>query len=173
MIGYIYKIQSNCGKVLYIGSTIQKLKKRFNHHKTKKGYTCAITKYLNDPDYIFSNGCELIKEYEVVDRNHLYAYEQLFLNRFKHCINGQDALRLLKKEKGKQYNKEYRQNNRKEIKQKSKEYKENNKDKINAKVLCECGISGTHTNIARHAKTNKHKSYLESKEQLIEALSFM
>ena len=132
MIGYVYKIESDCKEVLYIGSTIQKLNERFSDHK-KKYQKCKITKYINSFNYKFSNGCELLKEYEIVDRKHLLAYEQLFLNRFKHCINGRDAFRMLNKEKLKQYReankhkiKEWHEANKHKIKQ----YREDNKDKL-------------------------------------------
>lgn len=156
MIGYIYKIQSNCGKVLYIGSTITKLNRRFNTHKHNN---CSISKYLNDTNYTFSNKCELIKEYEVVDRKHLLAYEQLYINKFKKNINTRDAFGLLKKQKDKEYReannkyyKDYYESNKDTIKQKSKEYREANKNRI---------------------KQYKKEYYQKSKEQLIEALSFM
>lgn len=128
MIGYIYKIESDCKEVLYIGSTIQKLSVRFSDHK-KKYQKCKITKYINSFNYKFSNGCELLKEYEIVDRKHLLAYEQLFLNMFKHCINRRDAFGLLKKEKHKENMKEYYKNNKDKINQKHKKYNEANKQK--------------------------------------------
>lgn len=148
MIGYVYKIESDCKEVLYIGSTIQKLKQRFNDHKKdRKHNKCTISEYMNLSNYKFSNGCELLKEYEIVDRKHLLAYEQLFLNRFKHCINGRDAFRMLNKEKLKQYReankhkiKEWHEANKHKIKQyrednkeKLKQYRENNKEKTKQK----------------------------------------
>lgn len=170
MIGYVYKIHSDCGNILYIGSTIQKLKRRFSHHISMK--TCVIGKYLSNSNYTFSNKCELIKEYEIVDRKHLYAYEQLWINNFNNNINGQNAFNILAKEKNKQNGKNYYKVNKDKINGKHRKHYEDNKHN-KQKVLCECGIYGTYYHIARHKKTNKHKILLESKEQLIEALSFM
>jgi predicted GIY-YIG superfamily endonuclease len=46
MIGSVYKIQSDCASIVYIGSTIQKLTQRFSSHK-KKYQRTTISKYLN------------------------------------------------------------------------------------------------------------------------------
>lgn len=145
MRGYVYKIESDCKSICYIGSTIQKLKQRFNEHKSKsksksKNSKCAIYKYLVDSNYMFSNGCELIEEYEIVDRNHLLAYEQLYINKYR-CINEQSAFQLSKKLQSKFYyesnkdkiaiwHKEYRAKNKNKITVQRKEYESKNKDKI-------------------------------------------
>jgi hypothetical protein len=84
----------------------------------------------------------LIKEYQVEDKAHRGAYEQLWINKLK-PINKKCALNLLKKEKIKKYKssekykkymreyrkKHYRKNIEKETKYK-KEYYEKNKEKM-------------------------------------------
>lgn len=150
MIGYVYKIESDCKQVVYIGSTITKLSYRFGSHKINDH--CTISKYLNDPNYTFSNGCELIKEYEVVDKKHLYAYEQLAMNNHKNNINYKNAFKLTFKEKNKQYKKEWAEINKDKLIQYKKEYYQKNKNRIKQK-----------------SKNNHQKS----KELLIEVLSFM
>lgn len=185
MLGFVYKIESDCKRVLYIGSTIKKISYRFSEHKVKKKLNCAIFKYLNDPNYTFSNGCELIKAYEIADRNNLYAYEQLFLNKFKNNINEQNAFGILKKERHKVTSKQWREENKEKIKEQKKEYYEDKKEHIlkrtnnyyhnnrektrqraNKKINCECGGHTTHGDKSKHAKTNRHKIYMECKKVL-------
>tara|TARA_R110002012_G_scaffold314478_1_gene527290 strand:- start:39 stop:641 length:603 start_codon:yes stop_codon:yes gene_type:complete len=134
-IGSIYRITKNDDPTInYIGSTFTTLRQRWKAHKsTKRTKNCSISKYLDeygrDQFKII-----LIKEYLVYaenqkDSRHLRAYEQLWINKFrfkKCCINKQDALPLLKKEKKKQYY----QNNKEQIKEQSNEYQEAHKEQI-------------------------------------------
>lgn len=187
MRGFIYKIESDCGSVLYVGSTTLTLNKRFSLHKSA-GAT-SIAKYLKkDNNYKFSKGCELIKAYDIVDREHLNAYEQLWINKFRNCVNKQFPLNLLKMQKRKEYGKLYRENNANKVKEGGKVYRENNiekekrrhkiyydnnKYKLFAKIQCECGSISSKQHLTRHIKSKKHQSYLESKDNLIECLSFL
>lgn len=187
MIGYIYKIESDCKQILYIGSTIKKLSDRFDGHKYRK--TCTIGRYLKDSNYAFSNGCELIKSYEIVDRKHLLAYEQLWLNKFKNkVINKLKCYGLLKRVCVIQAKRKYASNNKVKLKQyykdnsevvktRSKERYQNNKDIILKKnkelIICECGQYSTRNHLKRHQQTAKHKLLLEYKEKLIKALSMI
>ncbi len=179
MRGFVYKIESDCKQILYIGSTTRKLKYRFRAHETN-GH-CVISKYLKDSNYSFSNGCELIKEYNISDRKHLLAYEQLWLNVYiNRIINKLSAVNIMKKMLQKQNNKQYYEVNKEKIKEQKKQYDkqyhEVNKDKIaerrKQKVICECGLELTTQHLKRHQQTAKHQILLESKEQLIECLSF-
>ncbi len=149
MRGFIYKIESDCKQILYIGSTTQKLDDRFARHNRKT--TCIISKYLTSSNYLFSNGCELIKEYETADRQHLLAYEQLWMNVYRNrIVNKKKAYALLDKEYKKQYDKQYKKQ----------------------KIICDCGSESIAGHLPRHQRTAKHQILLESKEQLIECLSF-
>lgn len=174
MIGYVYKIESDCKRVLYIGSTIQKLSARFFKHKSDKD--CSIAKYLYDSNYSFSNGIELLKEYEIADRKHLWAYEQLWINRKKNCINELNTLGLLKKHK----KREFYKNNKEAYKERYlKNFdninarKKTNYEKNKRNVECNCGSIVLNVALKKHQTTNKHDVLLESKEQLVDALSFM
>ena len=193
MRGYVYKIESDCKSICYIGSTTRKnLNIRFKEHKSKsksksKNSKCAIYKYLVDSNYMFSNGCELIGEYEIVDRNHLLAYEQLYINKYR-CINAQSAFQLSKKLQRKEYEsknkdkiktrrngylkknkdkiavqrKGYKSKNKDKIDAQNKEYRKKNKEIINSKITCECGFISSKSNLARHLKAKKHISFLTS-----------
>ena len=62
--------------------------------------------------------------------------------------------------------KRYQEENREKCKEKSKAYHEANKEKIsekrNEKIECECGMTYTHSNRARHFKSQKHINYLNN-----------
>lgn len=175
MKGFVYKIESDCGSICYIGSTTQKLKYRFKDHKNRK--TCVIGKYLENDKYVFSNGCQLLKEYEIEDREHLLAYEQLWINKTK-CINYKSAIKFepvwksFRKLKSKQwraekqdyiknYRVEYREKNRDMLNSKDREYREKNRDRIraraNERIKCEiCSKEYSRSSKAWHYRTQGH-----------------
>lgn len=178
--GRVYKIIHTQSDIIYIGSTINTLRDRFKTHKSSHS-KCVISKYIQE----FGSDqfkIILIKEYEVVDKNHLEAYEQLWINKTK-CINHKSSFKIskiymkeyrdlnkdtireqrkeyrdLNKEKIKEYQKEYRKNNKDYYKNKCKEYYELNKQYILEKKekikcdVCKCLVN----NIYRHNKTQKH-----------------
>ena len=125
MIGIIYFIKCNKNsKLLYIGSTIKTIKERYKFHyynyKNRK-YTFSLTKYFNKYG-IRTFYIEKYKEYKIIDKKHLLAYEQLAINKFKNkIVNKNNPFGLLKL-KPKNYNKINR-----------KKYYEKNKDKLTYK----------------------------------------
>ncbi len=162
MRGFVYKIESDCKQILYIGSTTQKLNKRFKDHKTN---ACSISKYFKDTNYSFSNGCELIKEYNVIDKIHLLAYEQLWMNVYRNrIVNKKKAYALLENEHKKQYEKQYRESHKEHKKQYDRKYRESNKEKISEqqkqKVTCECKAIVSNRNLSAHRKSKKHQNYI-------------
>ena len=124
--GRIYKIIHNQSNLVYVGSTFNILRQRWVTHKAnyKKGDKISIYPYFKK--YGIENfKMILIKEYQVEDRAHMVAYEQLWINKLK-SINKRCALNLLKKEKKREKDREYREKN----KEKQKEYREKNKEKL-------------------------------------------
>uniref|UniRef100_A0A6C0H1U4 GIY-YIG domain-containing protein n=1 Tax=viral metagenome TaxID=1070528 RepID=A0A6C0H1U4_9ZZZZ len=167
-IGRVYKIIHNQSNICYVGSTFDKLRNRFGKHK-RNNDTC-ISKYFKE--YGVENfKIILIKEYEVYDKKHLLAYEQLWINKLK-SINIMQTFKPLKKqfEANRQKNldrteylKNYFQNNKEKNKEKIKEYRDNyreiNKEKINKKIICECGGKYTLRHKSTHLKTKKHLNF--------------
>lgn len=164
--GKIYKIIHTQSDIVYIGSTINTIRDRWRNHK-KLDSKCIISKYIQkfgeDQFKII-----LIKEYQVVDRTHLEAYEQLWINKIK-CINSQSAFKIHKfyylhnLQKYKETNNEYYKNNKNILKEKRNE----NKEKINdyqkiyrdenrIRIHCECGGKYYQINKLAHFKTKKH-----------------
>ena len=185
-LGHIYMIWTPLeNSFCYIGSTFNRLHKRFEEHKNKykNNYgECSIHKYFNK--YGIDNfKIQLIKSYNVIrthqkDHKHLYAYETLWINKTKNCINKIVSFNPLKKERDKQYYenhkkelaekaKQYRENHKKEIAEQRKQHYESNKKEINEKrsitINCECGSKYTLQHRARHFKTKKHIQFLENK----------
>jgi len=161
-IGKIYKIIHTKSDIIYIGSTFNRLSDRWRKHKNIE--TTSIGKYIQE----FGSDqfkIILIKEYEVVDRVQLFAYEQLWINRTK-CINIQPSFKIpiLKKKKRysymKDYRIEYREKNREMLNAKDKHYREKNKKVIRKKkiekIKCSCGKEISKSNIAKHLKRVLH-----------------
>lgn len=135
-VGKIYKIVANNGDDVYIGSTFDRLTNRFGDHKSAYKRGILITsKFMFDKYGV--DGCSiiLIKEYNVIDRKHLQAYEQLAINRLR-CVNKNNLISIRFQnidENGKRYyvlEREYSKNYYKNNKEIIKEYREQNKEII-------------------------------------------
>jgi hypothetical protein len=191
MIGIIYKIICKTNdNIIYIGSTTLTIKQRWDRHisdYTGKNRNVSIYEYFDK--YGFDNfEIILIKQYKVIDKVHLKAYEQLYINKYrKICVNKCNPFRIKylsnkesnkkyreeNKEEIKEYSKKYREENKEEIKVKGKKYREENKEEIKEysekyyeenkeKITCECGSIVTKCNLTKHKKTKKHLEYLKS-----------
>lgn len=176
MIGNVYKIITNQSNECYIGSTTNELRYRFRDHKThyeqwKRG---DIKKTSCSYDLFEQYGLEnckimLIKKYEVSDRKHLLAYEQLWINKLN-PINKRSIInipRFTQKFKYKQeiqknpnYNKDhyerYLKNNPEQRKKKYEKNKEKMLEKRKERIECECGLKIQRGDIAKHKKTKNH-----------------
>jgi hypothetical protein len=145
--GKIYKIIHNQSNICYVGSTFNTLSDRWKVHKQsytqylkdKKSFRCiSIYPYFEQYD-IKNFKIILIKEYEVIDRQHLEAYEQLWINKLKtvnkKCAFGFKRLQRkeyhkLNKDKINERNKNYQEKNKNKITEQRKSFREKNKDKI-------------------------------------------
>jgi len=93
-IGRIYMIQGNCDHDIYIGSTIDTLRRRMMIHiscyNAKKRRGCSVYDIF---DKYGIDNCKitLIKEYEIVDRQHLFSYESLWISK-KATVNKRNPL---------------------------------------------------------------------------------
>ena len=171
-IGRVYKIICAVDDVVYVGSTFNTTRDRFNQHKRQykeclKGLQKNISIYSFFEKYGIDNfKMILIKEYEVEDRKHLQAYEQLWINKCN-CINKIGAFSILRR------NKIYRRLNEnninkknymKEYYQKTKEHKKDyDKERRKTKYDCECGSMGiSFAHKSDHNKSKKHQAYINS-----------
>ena len=91
MLGRIYMIYYiNDKSICYIGSTFKNILNRYKDHELyynewKNGFVkgkCAIYPYFKE--YGFDKfKMKLIKEYNVIDKRHLYVYETLWIKKSK------------------------------------------------------------------------------------------
>lgn len=180
--GHIYMIWTPLdNSFCYIGSTFNRLHKRFQEHKSKyklKYGNFSIHKYF-DIYGVDNFKIDLIKTYNVIrthqkDCKHLHAYETLWINKTKNCINSQLPFNPIFNNKD--YQKKYREENKDKIKDYQKNYQKENKDTINEqkknyrkikKFNCECGGKYRVDSKARHLKTKKHINYIANLDNTI------
>jgi hypothetical protein len=177
MIGRVYKIVNEDESICYIGSTTQPLNLRWAAHVScfklwEKGEyaTVSIYPYFKEQGLV-NFSMKLLNAYEVADRRHLDAYEQLWINKVK-SINKNNPMLF-----GWLYKKHYQKVNREMIKLSARKYQKshrpqintymrkyyaNNRDIINAKVQCFCGLMYNKKYKTRHLETQKHRKAVEN-----------
>tara|TARA_R100000951_G_C2535044_1_gene147565 strand:+ start:96 stop:581 length:486 start_codon:yes stop_codon:yes gene_type:complete len=146
--GKIYKILNPQNEVIYVGSTTEKLCRRYSRHKHK-----AI-----------GNKIILIENCPCNSREELIKKEQEFIDQYDNLLNQQRA--YSSKEYYKEYYKEYSEKHKNKIKERKKRTYQNNKEKIleklKVKITCECGCEITQSHILRHKKSKKHIDLMEN-----------
>ena len=186
--GKIYKIASNCGDDIYIGSTREeRLCQRMSKHhcgykiwqKTDK--SSKVTSYNIFDKYGFDN-CyiELIELYPCLSKEELFKREGYYI-RMLDCVNKVIPGRT-KQEQSKQYRKDnlkdmqiyeraYYQENKEEILSKCKAYREDNieKRRVNAKVYNDNNKESAkqyRTDNKDQIKERKKQYYLDNKDHI-------
>jgi hypothetical protein len=174
MIYYVFD-----SKIRYIGSSMnKKTRDRWNRHKQDyKRYLKGKCKgIVSIYPYFKKYGIEkfkfeVLKKYDVCDKDNLRMYEQLWMNKLN-CVNKSSSFQPLFKQRDKRNQKTYRENNKKKIalkdkkyyennkekiKEYQKQYRENNKDKLKQKIYCyDCDCYVVKHTIKRHYKSIKH-----------------
>ena len=134
--GHIYMIWTPLdNSFCYIGSTFNRLHKRFKGHKydyKHKYGNFSIHKYF-DVYGVDNFKIDLIKTYDVIrehkmDYKHLHAYETLWINKTKNCVNSHLPFNPTFNKKD--CKKKYYQENKEQILEQQKNYYQENKDKI-------------------------------------------
>lgn len=165
--GKIYKLVHD-GKVIYVGSTIQKLNERLNGHKAKSKVKpdMKIFKYICNVGWD-NITIELIENVNCNSKNELETREKYYIKLLKPDLNQFIPTRNKK---------EYYQDNRNDIldnmknyyhnnKDVRKEYREKNKEAIfiykHLKTNCECGSVYRKCDKLRHEKSLKHQNYIK------------
>lgn len=191
MDGFIYQIFiESHPNIHYVGSTMTNLAERWQAHK--KGFQTFLEnrkKVISIHPYFESLGIDnfqirLLKKYEVVDRKHLIAYEQLWINKLKpvniqkhlyktrHIIRTLDRIDYYKnREKSLQQCKEYYKKNSETIKERVQNYRVKNLEKIKLrkqkKYFCPCSpnVEKRWEDKARHERTEKHLKFIDSQPE--------
>jgi hypothetical protein len=162
--GKIYKLWSPSNDLVYIGSTIQPLSMRKGGHVVsfkqwqngKYGFTTSFT-ILECED----NRIDLLEAYPCNNKTELLAREGYWIKKLN-CVN-----KFIPNRK----HQEYYDDNKEKIKEQSKQYYVDNKEKLkeNAKVKCSCscGSNFRQGDLARHIKTEKHQTFLNSSKEAV------
>lgn len=162
--GRIYRIICYSDpSINYIGSTFDTLRNRWQRHKA---HYKARRNNLSIYSYFDKIGIDnfkilLIKEYKVVDKSHLRAYEQLWINK-TNCVNTQSAF-CIKYLSARLYKKS--QKFKEAVKKREiKKYLEERRNLGILEYRCECGTFLLWENKARHERTAKHIKLLAAKQ---------
>lgn len=159
MIGSIYKIIHVQSDICFVGCTFNKPTYRW-YEICKRSKNKSKRNTLDD--CLKQYGVEqfkiiVVKQYDVVDREHLLAYKQLWINKLK-CANKHESIFSKKgtwknanKEHCKDYSKQYYQNHKSEI-----------ADQAKSKIQCGCGSTYRKAYKSVHSKTKKHLAWLKT-----------
>lgn len=125
----------------------------------------------------------LVKEYDVVDKKHLLAYEALWMSKFKKSVVNKNCpfrvkgiydqnYRLLNKDLLCEKSRKYYEDNKEIIHSRAKAHREKNKEKLQKqkaeKMTCECGGKWTKGHGFRiHERTKKHQRWSAEQQQQI------
>jgi len=170
--GQIYTIRNiKDDTMIYVGSTIDNLSKRFHKHKKdcEGGLTISLYSHIIDNDW---SGwyIELYEMYPCNNKRELCRREGQVIREIG-TINKNIAGRTQKewvednKEKVSQKDKEYYERNKEHISQKAKEYRENNKEHISQKVKEWCEDN------KEKVSQNHKKWYERNKEEILQKRS--
>ena len=168
--GKIYKITNDFNDDVYIGSTCDRLVKRFAAHKKD----AQKEKFKNIPLYKLINEIgferfriQLIEDFLCADKYELRQREGYYIRQYgtlNKLIAGRtkEQYREDNKEKIKEKDKQYYKDNKEKI----KNYYQDNKEKIKIntaiKINCVCGSSFCKGNLSKHEKSKKHINYINN-----------
>jgi hypothetical protein len=175
-----YKITSANTDKVYVGSTKKDINERLNQHEThyrnfKEGKFNYVTSFeiLECKDYkielIENKICESKEQRDTVECNYIINTP----NTVNRNLPGRTREQYYQenKEELNEYNRQYRQENKQEIKERQRQYRQNNKEdlyrKANEKHNCPCGGKYTKQNKSIHEKTQKHQTFINRPQQII------
>jgi hypothetical protein len=150
---YFYKICSLDNKYIYIGSTTN-FKKRIAEHKSNcntpnsKKFNYKLYKTIREHNGFENFIFDIIESINTDDKLIVLKREQELMIKYNSNLNNNRS--FISDEDKKQYQKQYRIDNRHKILLKN-----------NEKYICACGREYTFTNRKRHTKSSQHKKFEE------------
>ena len=189
MIGRVYVIKSHQTDKVYIGSTMKTIEQRLRSHKFNyKNYLKGMYAYVSSFEIIQHDDAfiELLEEVNIENKQELHKIEGKYIKKMdcvNHCIAGRSVKEWREdnkeqiSEKGKEYRdankerileyrKDYYQDNKEQMKEQMKDYYQQNKVQILERMkeifTCECGSTIAKSSLSNHKRTNKHKKYIDS-----------
>ena len=157
--GKIYKLVDQVNGYFYIGSTCNPLSKRLSWHKqnAKKQTFQNIKVYKHFNSIGWKNvKIVLIQEHYLDNKEQLLREEDNIIQMYLHdekCLNSIRAFTGLNKQ---EYSICFHEVHKEQI-----------HERKNKRITCECGITYTCANKARHQKGERHEAYLH--EQILDA----
>ena len=152
-MGIVYFIQCLETNEIYIGSTIQPIKKRMKCHRNGGGkWSCSSSRIIERGNYMY----DVLEE--VDDNDKLREREQYYLDTTE-CINIANSFTSIESKKEK-------------VNICKRRFLEKNPDYRKIKTTCECGAIVTKENMARHKRTDKHIKLLSSSVHHTEQSTF-
>ena len=164
--GKVYKIESNMGDKIYVGSTTKHyLSERMTAHR--RSYKCwknSRIGYLKSFDMFDEYGLEncniiLLELCPCNSKDELRARERHYITQLN-CINKNVPNRTLGDIK--EYNNNYVKEHKEKIEEYSRKYREANKERSREKIKCVCGCDYARKNKSQHEKTKAHLSYVQN-----------
>ena len=156
----IYCIDPNI-KECYVGSTTN-FRERKTGHKSRcnneknKSYNSKVYKFIRENGGWFNWNMIELEKVNCNDCKTLHKIERNYIEKLGASLNIQTPSRTKR-----QYDKEYRKDNKGKIKEYKKEYYEKNKEyhkeNRNLIITCICGCEIKQSKKARHFKTKKHR----------------
>ena len=169
--GKIYFISNDIDNLIYVGSTVQSLNKRFSDHKSASKRSPNIKLYKHFAELGIDHfEIILIKNYPCAGKLELEIEEERYKILLNAQLNTRRAHRTAeqKKEQLNAENNKYYQKNRAKINLKKNEYYKNNRAKINERLFCKiCGKSYTRSHKSRHCKSNHHQKCVQLNQSKI------
>jgi len=153
--GKIYKIVNDSSNLVYFGSTLQPLYKRFHQHK-KMFHQCTSKKILEGENakIILVEKCPCNDKEELIKRERYYIENNECVNK-KIPGRTKKEYRIQNIEKVKKHEKEYYIKNNEKIRE-----GENERRRQEIPTICVCGGSYKKHHKARHEKTEKHINFI-------------
>ena len=153
--GKIYKITDHTNNMIYIGSTIQRLKQRLRGHERDSQHpmiNCASKPIILNNEYTI----DLLLDYPCETFEQLRMKEQEFINIIP-CVNKSKA--YTSKEDKIKNQRDYYNNHKKDILSKKQEYD-------SKYISCECGGGYCMSHRARHLKSKKCIDFFNIKNNI-------
>lgn len=185
--GLIYKLCCKDTNItdFYIGSTTS-FRHRKSQHKSdcnnekRQNYNCKLYNFIRENGGWENWDMILIEYYKCDTKLELEKKEREIIENLKPTLNKSIPTRTDKeyqkqyrednKEKIKDYDKIRYENNKEKLLEKRKEFYEKNKDKIlekqQEKITCECGAIIVKCQFNRHLKSIKHNGYIALKNNI-------
>lgn len=163
-LGTIYKIIDTMSDLCYVGMTFGNLANRMQQHKIrhdKEGKDCAIYPFMREFG-VDRFKIIRIKDYEVVDRQHLAMYETLWINKLT-CVNKNVSFNAIPK---KHYRNMLYEKNKTTILAQQKRYYEANTEKIaeRSKAYVEANKEKTAEYQKKYREENLHRINEQKRE---------